>query len=1028
MYINCHSYHSLRYGTLSVDDLILQAQACNVKVLALTDINTVTGIYDFVKACKEAGIKPVVGMEFRSHNRLHYIGLAKNRAGIGEMCRLLTAHNCDGVQLPQTAPEFENVYVIYPFSNRPFTLKKNEFIGVRPEQLNFLIQKEWQGYLPKMVIWSPVTVSGKNQHNLHRILRAIDRNVILSKLSEDDFCKINETMQPVDDLLRLYENHPEIIANTEKILEGCHFEFVFKTPKNKKHFTGSREGDIQLLTELALSGLKKRYPENDEVAFQRVQKELKVIDQLEFSGYFLITWDIVRYSSSLGLLHIGRGSGANSIIAYCLGITDICPIELDLYFERFLNLNRKTPPDFDIDWSWQDRNTILEYIFNRYGKDHVAFCGTNVEFKYRSIFRELGKVFGLPKEELDALAKNPMERHDDNSVVKLVHKYGKMLEKYPNQRSMHSCGIIISDEPITNYTALEMPPKGFPIVQFDMHIAEDIGFEKFDILSQRGIGSINDAVKLIEQNRGITVDIRDTSISKNEQQCNEFLSRGQTIGCFYIESPAMRGLLRRLKCDNYKTLVAASSIIRPGVAQSGMMKEYIFRHNYPDKFEYFHEVFQEHLGDTYGIMVYQEDVIKIAMHFGGLSAADGDILRRAMSGKGRSLAALQKVKDNFFAACAAKGHSEALSREVYRQIESFAGYSFCKAHSASYAVESYQSLYLKVYYPVEFMVAVINNMGGFYRTEVYVHEARMSGATVLNPCVNNSEYKTTLYGTDVYLGFMHLQGLESKLGEHIPQERRRNGDFSSLEDFIRRIPIGIEGVQLLIYIGAFRFTGKNKNQLLVQARLLLVNFKPENRNLTLLQEPAKEFRLPELSRSEFEDAFDEIELLGFSVSCSPFHLLQTNYRGTVMAKELTNHHKKEVKMLAYLISRKHVPTKKGAMFFGTWIDVEGNYFDTAHFPDCLQQYPFQGGGCYLLLGRVEVDYHFPTITVLKMAKMPFIPDPRYSHDADKAYNIHRQIKEDVSMTQRKPYPQEHEIGLPRRKINEQYNFKEVIKQ
>ena len=1026
MYINCHSYHSLRYGTLSVNDLVLQAQACDVKVLALTDINTVTGIYDFVKACNEAFVKPVVGMEFRSHNRLHYIGLAKKNAGIGEMCRLLTAHNCDEVQLPPTAPEFENVFVIYPFSNRPLTLKQNEFIGIRPEELNFLIQEEWQKHIEKMVIWSPVTVSGKNEHNLHRILRAIDQNVIISKLTEDDFCTINETMQPVDDLLSMYKNHPEIIANTERILQECNFKFVFRTPRNKKHFTGSRESDKELLQTLAMDGFKKRYPSNDDVAVQRIAKELKVIDELEFSGYFLITWDIVRYSSSLGLMHIGRGSGANSIIAYCLGITDICPIELDLYFERFLNLNRKTPPDFDIDWSWQDRNTILEYIFSRYGKDHVAFCGTNVEFKYRTIFREVGKVFGLPKDELDALAKNPMERHDDNSVVKLVHKYGKMLEKYPNQRSMHSCGIIISEEPITNYTALEMPPKGFPIVQFDMHIAEDIGFEKFDILSQRGIGSINDAVKLIKQNRGITVDIRDTSISKNEKQCNEFLSRGQTIGCFYIESPAMRGLLRRLKCDNYKTLVAASSIIRPGVAQSGMMKEYIFRHNYPDQFEYFHEVFQEHLGDTYGIMVYQEDVIKIAMHFGGLTAADGDILRRAMSGKGRSLVALQKVKDNFFTACAKKGHSEALSREVYRQIESFAGYSFCKAHSASYAVESYQSLYLKVYYPVEFMVAVINNMGGFYRTEVYVHEARMSGAVILNPCVNNSEYHTTLYGTNVYLGFIHLQGLESKLGEHIPNERRHNGEFTSLEDFIRRIPIGIEGVQLLIYIGAFRFTGKNKNELLVKARLLLVNFKPENRNMTLLQEPVKEFRLPELSRSEFEDAFDEIELLGFSISCSPFQLLQTNYRGSVMAKELTNHHKKEVKMLAYLISRKHVPTKKGAMFFGTWIDVEGNYFDTAHFPDCLQQYPFQGGGCYLLLGRVEVDYHFPTITILKMAKMPFIPDPRYSHDADKAYNVHRQIREDVSMTQRKPYPQEHEIGLPRRKINEQYNIKEVI--
>ena len=477
----------------------------------------------------------------------------------------------------------------------------------------------------------------------------------------------------------------------------------------------------------------------------------------------------------------------------------------------------------------------------------------------------------------------------------------------------------------------------------------------------------------------------------------------------------MRGLLRRLKCDNYKTLVAASSIIRPGVAQSGMMKEYIFRHNHPEQFEYFHEVFKEQLGETYGIMVYQEDVIKIALHFAGVPASDGDILRRAMSGKGRSAAALQKVKDNFFACCQQKGHPIALSQEIYRQIESFAGYSFCKAHSASYAVESYQSLYLKVNYPVEFMVAVINNQGGFYRTEVYVHEAKMSGGIINTPCVNNSDYETTLYGIQVFLGLMHLEGLEAKVAHHIVLEREKNGKYKSLEDFINRIPIGIEGIQLLIFIGAFHFTGQTKNQLLVIARLILVNFKPENRNLMLLQEPVKEYELPVLERSPFEDAFDEIELLSFPVSCSPFDLLQTKYRGDVLAKDLLHYHKKTIKMLAYLISRKHVPTKMGAMFFGTWIDAEGKFFDTAHFPNSLKQYPFQGGGCYLLLGTVEVDYHFPTITISKMAKMPFIPDPRYSNSNERQYKTHQQIKEDVSMTHRAPYPQD--INLPRHKMS-----------
>jgi DNA polymerase-3 subunit alpha len=646
----------------------------------------------------------------------------------------------------------------------------------------------------------------------------------------------------------------------------------------------------------------------------------------------------------------------------------------------------------------------------------VAFCGTNVEFKYKSIFREIGKVFGLPKEELDDLTKKPMADHDQNEVVQKVHQYGKLLEKFPNQLSMHSCGILISEEPITSYSALEMPPKGFPIVQFDMNVAEDIGLEKFDILSQRGLGTINDTVMLIKKTRGIAVDIRNTVLSKDERKANEYLSAGRTIGCFYIESPAMRGLLRRLKCDNYRTLVAASSIIRPGVAQSGMMREYIFRHNHPDQFEYFHPVFEEHLKETYGIMVYQEDVIKIAQYFGGLSLADGDILRRAMSGKGRSLKKLQEVKTNFFKKCREQGHSESLTAEAYRQIESFAGYSFCKAHSASYAVESYQSLYLKVYYPLEFMVSVINNQGGFYRTEVYIHEAKMSGGSIQAPCINTSEYQTILKGKEIYLGLMLLEGLETRIAHGIVEERERNGKYISLEDFIRRVPMGIETVQTLIFIGGFRFTGKPKNELLVEARMLIVNFKPENRGLMLIEEPAQEFRLPELKREHFEDAFDEIELIGFPVTCSPFDLLKTKYRGSVFVKDLLQFHKKQVKMLAYLISRKHVPTKKGAMYFGTWIDVNGDYFDTAHFPDSLKQYDFQGGGCYLLLGTVEVDYHFPTITIHKMAKMPMIPDPRYSYDQEKQYDIHRQIREDVSMTNREPYPQPHEIGLPRHKI------------
>jgi len=1021
MFLNCHTYHSLRYGTISVEELVDLAVDYKLKVLALTDINTVTGIYHFYKLCEDRGIKPIVGVDIRVENEQYYICLAKNPKGIGEVNRLLTDYNCEGISIPKANPNLENCFVIYSLKNIPEKLKEHEFIGIRQDELNLLIKPELKPLIHKMVILHPVTFKTDKhdeQYQLHKVLRAIDGNVLLTKLKENDYCKSDETFINKKLLLNKYSGFPEIIENTKFIVDESSFDFDFKTPKNKKHYTDSKENDFKLLSKLAYEGLARRYSDENKQAVERVEKELAVIDQLNFCGYFLITWDIIQYSNRTGFMHVGRGSGANSIVAYCLGISDICPLELDLYFERFLNLNRKSPPDFDIDWSWKNRDTILEYIFKKYGKDHVAFCGTNVEFKKRSRFRELGKVFGLPKDELDQLSKKPKEQHDQNAVVLDIYKYEQLMIGFPNQRNMHSCGILISEEPITNYSALEFPPKEFPIVQFDMHTAEEIGLEKFDILSQRGLGTIKDTVNLIEEKRGITVDIEDTTISKNEAKCNEFLSIGKTIGCFYIESPAMRGLLRRLKCDNYKVLVAASSIIRPGVAQSGMMREYIFRHNHPGQFEYFHEVFEKELGETYGIMVYQEDVIKIALHYGGVSAENGDVLRRAMSGKGRSLSALQKLKDDFFDSCKKKGHPEQLSQEVYRQIESFAGYSFCKAHSASYAVESYQSLYLKAYYPIEFMVSAINNGGGFYRTEVYVHEAKMAGAKIHNPCVNLSEFHTTLYGTDLYLGLMHIERLEAAVKLLIPEERKKNGDYKSLEDFVKRIHIGIETLQILIFVGAFRFTCKQKHELLIEARFLLSTNQYKTKMVSLFEEPQKDYQLPVIERNPFEDAFDELEILGFPISYSIFDLLKIKYRGDVMVKDLFKYHKKQVRMLAYLISRKHVPIKnkygnRDDMYFGTWIDAEGQYFDTAHFPDSLSKFPFKEGGIYLLLGTVEVDYHFPTVTITKMEKMPLIADPRYSMDEDKSREMERNLREDVSLTFRKPYPQEHEIKIPR---------------
>jgi DNA-directed DNA polymerase III PolC len=1015
MFLNCHSYYSLRYGTIPLKQLVTIAKDFHTHALALTDINNSTGVYDFVQTCIKANIKPIVGVEFRQDNHLRFIALAKNQEGMAEINQYLTLHNEQCIPIPERAPAFSNCFIIYPFSTLFTDLKTWEYIGVSTKDVSQLYHSKYLSLKEKMVILHTINHQNEQEYALHHILRAIDQNTILSKLQDKDCTTIDQVFIQENELIASFANYPEIISNTHFIIEHCNYHFDFKKPKNKKFYTENRETDYQLLKKLAIEGMLRIYGPNHTAAQTRLEYELSVIDQLFFSGYFLITWDIIQYSNSQGFMHIGRGSGANSIVGYCLGITNVCPLELNLYFERFLNKDRNSPPDFDIDWSWKDRDTILQYIFTRYGKDHVAFCGAMSTFKYRSIIREIGKVYGLPKEELDNLTRLSIEHHTPNSIVQNIHTYGQMLEGFPNQRTMHPCGILISEAPITTYTTLDFPPKGFAVAQFDMHVAEEIGFDKFDILSQRGIGHIEETVELIQKNQNIKVNIRDIDLSKDEQKCNDQLQIGHTIGCFYIESPAMRGLLRRLKCDNYKVLVAASSIIRPGVAQSGMMQEYIYRHNNPGKFEYFHPVFEEQLRETYGIMVYQEDVIKIALHYGGLPATDGDILRRAMSGKTRSKTVLQAVQERFFQSCQQKGHSLSLSKEIYRQIESFAGYSFCKAHSASYAIESYQSLYLKTYYPLEFITAVINNQGGFYRTEIYVHEAKMAGAIVHPPCINNSNIETTIIGKDIYLGLMFIQGINSELIYKIIKNRQENGSYISLSNFIQRISIGIESIQNLIFVGAFNCTGKQKNELLIQARLILLKYKVDQ-TPTLLQEPIQEYTFPVLERSIFEDAFDEIELLGFCISCSPFDLLKTKFRGDIMVKSLNSQHKKTVRMLGYLIARKHVPTSQGSMYFGTWIDYNGDYFDTVHFPNTLDEFPFLGGGCYLLLGMVEIEYHFPTIQIIKMAKLPFITDPRYHYKDEKSTEVHQKIKEDISMTHRPPYPKTTEINLPRHRM------------
>ena len=597
------------------------------------------------------------------------------------------------------------------------------------------------------------------------------------------------------------------------------------------------------------------------------------------------------------------------------------------------------------------------------------------------MIRELGKVFGLPKEEIDALSQGQYEASRLDSIARLVIQYMPLLHGLPNYLSIHASGILISQHPISYFSATHLPPKGFPTTQFDMVVAEDVGLYKFDILAQRGLGKIKDTLEILEYNQpeaAARVDIHDIKAFKQDLRVNNLIKTAQCMGCFYVESPAMRMLLKKLEVDHYLGLVAASSIIRPGVSKSGMMREYILRHRNPGRAqERAHPVMLDIMPDTYGVMVYQEDVIKVAHHFAGLDLGEADVLRRGMSGKFRSREEFQKVQDKFRNNCLKKGYSEQLIEEVWHQVASFAGYAFAKGHSASYAVESYQSLFLRAYYPLEYMVAVLNNGGGFYRPEFYIHDARMLGATIHPPCINKSYAINRIYGTHIYLGLMYIRDLEARSMQRFLAERSQKGPFASLEEFIDRVPISREQLSLLIRIDAFRFTGINKHELLWKAHLMLGN-EPRSEHPKLFGARPQQFRIPHLKTRALETAFEQIELLGFPL-CSPFELLEQTPKNTHGQRDLPQYLNRNLDLYGYLVTIKNTSTHTGKrMYFATFIDQQGEVFDVVLFPPVAKKYKFRGKGIYRVYGKVVSEFGFLSLEVIKMQKENYIPDPRYS--------------------------------------------------
>lgn len=983
MLLNCKSWFSLTYGVMSPEQLLQEAMAQGITAMALTDINCTAGLSDFFRLAPQYKVRPVAGIEYRSGARILYIGIAQSNTGLYHLNELLTRHTRYGEALPLRPPPLPDVVFIHPFGNHvPTDLRADEYIGIRATDLNKARFSPIARKPEKLLALTSATFRHKRDHNVHRLLRAVDTNTLLTCTPPEHVADERELLVSEEQLFAQFALAPDLLQNTRRLLDQCDVHFGFGQPKNLRTWSGAAQRDRDLLLHEAQAGLVQRYGAGNAVAMARLEKELTVILQKDYVSYFLINWDLIQFAKRKGFFHVGRGSGANSIAAYALGITDVDPIELDLYFERFINPSRSSPPDFDLDFSWKDRDQVTQYLFDRYGKDHrVALLATYITLQPRAAVHELGKVFGLPPAEIERLGDMRQGRLSSlDKVGQSVLKYSELVRDIPKNLSIHVGGVLISEKPLTHYTALHLPPKGFTTTQFSMLEAEDLGLHKFDILSQRGLGHIRDAVELVEHTRGERIDIHDIPKFKEDAQVRELIHKGDTIGAFYVESPAMRMLLKKLRVHTYLELVAASSIIRPGVSSSGMMREYILRHHDPERRKLAHPKMMEIMPETYGVMVYQEDVIKVAHLYAGLTLAEADILRRGMSGKYRSRAEFARVQERWFQNCRTKGYSDDDAQEIWRQTESFAGYSFAKGHSASYAVESYQSLYLKAYWPLEFMVAVANNFGGFYHTEFYLNEARNCGAVLEAPCINRSEALCSLHGVHIVVGLGMIKGMPEQVVHTILAARQREGPFTSLGDLLHRVPLHPEHLRLLIRVGALRFTGHAKPHLLWEMLLYQQGAKPAPTS-GLFPREERSAAMPELTVHGATDAFDELELLGYPIS-DPYRLLAEWPLDTIAAADMAHHCGQRVRMLGYVVHVKPATTKTGErMEFGCYMDRHGRLWDGVHFPDVALRYPILGRGIHLLTGRIEEEFGHYSMQVEMAERLPYKQNPVFADHA-----------------------------------------------
>jgi DNA polymerase-3 subunit alpha/error-prone DNA polymerase len=918
----CRSYYSLLRGSVSVRRLVQRAKEYGYGAIALADVNSMCGVVDFWQEAAKADIKPIIGVEILTDTQ-SVVLLAEDRTGYKNLCRITTARNldenfslvaqlskhgrgviciCDHAQLLKELKGFFNIDYLFAGCRNKDEASRTKAKGLRP------------------VAYTAFNCLGQEDIATSRLLGRIRSLSVVGPGPKDG--RGFNTLVPEKELRFRFGNCPEAVINTEQIAQRCDFRLLngrYFLPKVKP--AGGANSDREL-GRLCHHGLARRYRLLNKEVVKRLEYELAVITKNRFSDYFLAVHEIINFAGRNNIPVDVRGSAAGSLVSYVLGFTRVCPMKNNLYFERFMNPGRRDCPDIDIDLCWRRRDEVIRFCYENWGFDRVAMISNINRYRRRSAIRDVGRFLGLKPPQITDLIKR-RAANSDSAIYRLTER----IIGFPRHLGVHCGGIVITPSPVRDIAPLEMATKGVIVTQYDKDAAEAVGLIKIDLLGNRALSTVDGAVNIISRRQeGLDID----AFSPTDEKTAKMLSAGDSLGVFQCESPGMRQLLRGLKVRTKKDVAIALSLIRPGPASGGMKAEFIERHVNRRPFEYLHPKMKEVLGDTYGVMLYQEDVMRIAVEVAGYSVADADRFRSEVSKK-VSAARLQKQYTDFvYSRAEQAGIDRTTAEAVWDEILRFAAYSYCKAHATVYAHIAWQTAFLKAHYPQQFYTSIFNNHQGMYPLRVYVWEAMRRGIRILPPHVNCSDTEWTTQAKAIRAGLNIIKGLSFNTMNMIIRERRLR-PFSSLDDLRNRVKFRRPELESLVHVGACDGLGPSRPAMLMRLR-----FAPADPKQLLLFDMYADFsrpKCPEYNRLAKLKA--EVDVTGIPFTMHPALLLPIRHTPAARLGQFIN---KQVTVAGCIATARRARTNAGRIMGFVTLEDSSGLAEVTFFPDQVELY------------------------------------------------------------------------------------------